>query len=411
MANKESSKLKLLYLYEYFMKEVDPDGPGVVMSDMVSMLEARTGETFDRKSIYADIDRLNEFARLVGSVKNNDEFITHQGKRYFRAGLNGELQLAEATLISDSLRTTEFIPEDIYQRFEDMFPAYFNQKMNNETARLYSRYTAHSDSVVIGINNMLTFFRDCIKDGEPLMFKYGYKISRAVKGVNHVVSPIILDWSNSHYYLIAIDNMALLKASGNTMKYDEDTLSRCLRRFRLDRIDSYRVIVPGSDPVKYIRDNVPSNAAIFDDKTKIAPADRKKIASECLKYHTFANEDKLRKRVRNYIENSFEGYNSQENIKLIPMSIEASDKDSVYAWKNVLQTFSVLKDAFAIKERSISESDKDKKLSFILMAPDVPPLYKYLFSLFTFDYVKISIQNDEIASKLRDYAERVSRSL
>jgi len=412
MANSPLSKLKILYMYDFFIHEMDPsDEKGVTLAEIIDMLYKKTGEVFERKSIYSDISKINEYVTASKGYGKGD-FIYHDGKRYFRGELKDDILLDEARLISDSLRTTEFVPEQLYSKFEKMFPAFFNVEKNSRSVRLYSRYQTVNKSANNHIRDILTFFRACIENREPIRFTYGYKVTNTVVGSDFVVSPLVLDWTNKHYYLIAIDNLELYRKFGFGDDITDDDLSMCIKRFRLDRIGSYSGVVCGKDATSYLEKNLPQQCAvIFEDKQKTKKTQKNEIASQYLKYHGFGSESSQKKHVTLYLNNSFEGYSSVINLKTIRMSIEAVDKKNANAWKNVLQAFSVLKDEFPIANGSIVEQEADKSLTFAVLAPDVPPLYKFLFSIYTFDSVRFTIEDGEIRAKFRKYIDRALESL
>jgi len=412
MANSPLSKLKILYMYDYFIHEVDPsDGDGVTVAEIIDMLKEKTGEIFERKSIYSDISKINEYVTASKGFGKGD-FIYHDGKRYFRGELADEILLDEARLISDSLRTTEFVPEQLYSKFEKMFPAFFNVEKNSSAVRLYSRYQTTNKSANNHIRDILTFFRASIEDKEPLRFTYGYKVTNTVVGSEFVVSPLVLDWTNRHYYLIAIDNLELYRKFGLGAGVKDDDLSTCIKRFRLDRIGSYTGVVYGRDAAGYMEKNLPRQyEMIFAGEKDLRKPQKNEVAAEYLSYHGFRSDASQKKHVSSYISNSFEGYSSVINLKTIRMSIEAADKESSNAWKNVLQAFSVLKDEFPIASGSIVEQEADKRMTFAVEAPDVPPLYKFLFSIYTFESVKFTIENEEIRDKFRKYIARALESL
>ena len=86
MPNTEYSKLTLLY--HYFRKYVKTEAPGdgTTMAGMMAYLNEMTGVEFERKSIYSDIDRTNEFARSVGICDENAPWIELDGKKAPKIG-------------------------------------------------------------------------------------------------------------------------------------------------------------------------------------------------------------------------------------------------------------------------------------------------------------------------------------
>lgn len=407
------AKLKILYLYDYFMHQADPsDETGITVQEMIDMLYRKTGETFERKSIYADISRINEYVAATRPLVGQ-EFIFHDGKRYFRGELKDELMLDEARLISDSLRTTEFVPENIYRKFETMFPAFFNPQMNTDAVRLYSRHLTTSKTANSQMDRLLSFIRQSITEASPIRFRYGYKVTSSVVGSVFIVTPLMLDWTNDHYYLIAIDNVKLFTDTGFEKAVSNKDLAKCIKRFRLDRIDRDFAKISNENrktALRFITDNLP-DLELTDNGEEMSAEKKNRIAKDILTFHGFSSEDEKNKNVTAYIDKSFEGYSSVINATSIRMSIEARDKNSKHAWKNVLQAFSVFRDEFTIQSGSIRESETDKKISFTIEAPNVPPLYKFLFSMYTFTTVRFEIENEEIRNQFREYLTGALESL
>ena len=396
-----------------FMHEVDPsDDEGVTLNDLLKMLEKKTGEVFERKSIYSDISKINEYVAASGRYKGT-EFIYREGNRYLRDELEDEILLDEARLISDSLRTTRFVPESIYGKFEDMFPAFFRNDQGGDSARLYPRYNKGKKNSDNQTKYLLSYIRENIKHNSPVRIRYGYKVTSTVVGSDFVVTPLVLDWTNDRYYLIAIDNMTLYDKTGFEKQATDQELAGCIKRFRLDRIDKRPSAVPSSgNALKYIKDNLPDHyGKLFGAKTKLPAARKHEIAGEYLKYHGFSDSQAKRKHISSYLNNSFEGFSSSFNVITIRMTLESKDKTAPNAWKNVLQAFSVFKDEFTIASGSIAEQESEKRITFAIEAPDVPPLYKFLFSIYTFDTVSLTIDNPAVREEFRKYLTRALEAL
>ena len=82
MANSELSKLKILFIYDYFRNHVSVSGENsaVSASDLIAYLENKTGNTFERKSIYADINKINEYVYSSG-LTDDPEWIYSDAKK------------------------------------------------------------------------------------------------------------------------------------------------------------------------------------------------------------------------------------------------------------------------------------------------------------------------------------------
>ena len=412
MGNSSLSKLKILYLYDFFMHEMDPgDDDGVTLAELIDMLEERTGEIFERKSIYSDISRINEYVTDSRGY-DGSEFIFREGNRYRRDELKDEILLTEARMISDSLRTTEFVPEQIYDKFEAMFPAFFKADQQDST-RLYSRYSPGKKAADYQTKYLLPFLRENINNKTAVRITYGYKITSSIVGSDFVVTPLVLDWTNSHYYLVAVDNMSLFRKTGFERKATDAELKASIKRFRLDRIDKKTESLNKiKDAAKHIRDRMPEiYSALFETGEKISAQKKHAIADEFLKYHGFKSEEDKRKHISDYLSSSFEGFGSSHTVRTIRMTLEARDKEAPGAWKNVLQAFCVFKDEFKITSGSIGELESEKKLTFAIEAPDVPPLYKFLFSIYTFDTVDLTIENEQIRERFKNYLTKALEAL
>ena len=69
MANAPNQKLKQLYLLKILMEQTDEEHP-LTTNDLIDQLQ-RYGISTERKSLYADIDRLSEFGINVIKQKSN----------------------------------------------------------------------------------------------------------------------------------------------------------------------------------------------------------------------------------------------------------------------------------------------------------------------------------------------------
>ena len=92
MANSELSKLKILFIYDYFKNQVSAGGDkeAVSVSELISYLADKTGTVFERKSIYADISKINEYVQKSGQTSDAD-WIYSEGKKYKRSELKDEI--------------------------------------------------------------------------------------------------------------------------------------------------------------------------------------------------------------------------------------------------------------------------------------------------------------------------------
>ena len=355
MANSELSKIKILFIYDYFKSRISSSGgkEAVSVSELIAYLEENTGTTFERKSIYADIDKINEYVRLSGQTKDTDWIYT-EGKKYKRSDLTGEILIDEARLIVDAISTTTFVDTEVCKKIISMFPEYFSP--NYEQRILFPHDVKLSKKKTYQLNSI----REAIEGKKTLKITYGYELGgELTEKSDKIISPMALDWNNNCYYVIAIDN-----AEAKKKDLDNDqSLSEALKRYRFDRI-----------------------AGINDGGEK---------------YIGYKN-DKLRvQELRKFIENSVSAFSSKT-----PVTVELAIKGK--SRKDALIAYS----AFASRlhhEIKVKDDTKLEKgiLEIFVTTGLAPTLYTALFELSTIENVEIEIRNEEICRK---YAEHIKKA-
>ena len=355
MANSELSKLKILFIYDYFKKQVSCSGgkETVSVSELIAYLEEKTGTTFERKSIYADISKINEYVRTSGQTRETD-WIFSEGKKYKRGELDDEILIDEARLIVDAISTTTFVDSDLCEKIIEMFPTYFPSGYQKRA--LYPHYEKMDRKSILLLNNI----RGGIEEKSPLKIVYGYMLgSTLTEKTDKIVSPMALDWENNCYYLIAIDN-----EEAEDLERDQ-SLSAALRRYRVDRIAS--ITVPDKQ------------YAYIDYKT-----------------------EKLREQeLKSFINNSLSAFSSGRMIQ-IGITITGRTR------KDVLKAYGAFTSKVNDKVRIADDTKLDKGILKISVNTGLAPtLYTDLFELGTFDGVNIEIDNDEVC---REYGEYIKKA-
>lgn len=355
MANSELSKLKILFIYDYFKTQVSAAGgkESVSVGELIAYLEEKTGTTFERKSIYADINKINEYVLKSGQTQD-DNWIYTEGKKYRRTELNDEILIDEARLIVDAISTTTFVETELCDKIIKMFPTYFTGDYRNRT--LYPHYEKVNRKSILQLNNI----RRGIDEKSAIAFSYGYMLgSELTEKSDKVVSPMALDWENNCYYLIAIDNSA-----AKDLERDQN-LTSALRRYRLDRMTN--ISFPGG------------KASYIDYKSP-----------------------KLREQeLKDFINNSLSAYSSS-SLMTVGITINGSTR------KDVLKAYgafvSRVKDSVRIKD----DTKLDRGiLEIYVRTGNAPTLYTDLFELSTFDGVDIEIDNEDVC---REYGEFIKKA-
>ncbi|MBO4242680.1 MAG: WYL domain-containing protein [Clostridiales bacterium] len=345
MANSEKSKHKVLLLYDYFLTNLNgyDDENGATMKEILAYLENKTGYQFERKSVYSDIDRINEFMELTGHVQPGDKWITLEGNKYFRSELSDELSLDEARLIVDAIRTTPFTSSGLCEKIEKMYPSYFSDG--------YRSLVSHDYKVNKRTQFILNNIRTCIKDKMVLRLEYGYVIADAIRSASEkFTSPLALDWENSCYYLIAIDN--------DEYKKTKD-INSSIRRYRVDRIKAHGI----------------EGKAHYCDPGK----DRDKI-------------------LKTYLANSIDAFASSDS-RIITILLKSSDE------KTILRAYNAFADDVKTKQFLSDRTDRGE-LKFMIEAGLVPTLFTKLFMLSTFEGLEVSIDDEEVKEKFAGYLKK-----
>ncbi|MBP5654495.1 MAG: WYL domain-containing protein [Clostridiales bacterium] len=360
MANCDLSKIKLLYLYDFFMTRLNPfDDSSVSLAELLDILEKETGYRFERKSVYADIDKLNDFMRTSGKLrKGADEWIFKDRKRYKVNQLNSQITIDEAKLLVDAVNTTAFTDSGISDKIMDMFPSYFRNTDDN--VALVPR--DHKPSAKLtGILNTL---RSSIREKSVLTIFYGYKLSNAPAFRDErKVSPLALDWTNNTYYLIAVDNDIY-----DRLEDEGKPREPSIRKFRIDRIDAVR----------------------YENKEK---------------FRGFANASERRRAVENVYKNSISAFSSEDIMSVeINLSFDPSAPDAgSNPKKEVLKAYNILADHMQIK-RIVSDAKLlEGSITIVVEAADVPTFYAFLFQAGTVPGISVRISNSEVRDKYAAY--------
>lgn len=359
MANSELSKLKVLFMYDFFKTQLNAyNHDSVTVNDLIGYLEDKTGYTFERKSIYSDISRINEYVEKTETVIGSDSWITSEGKKYRRNELKDEITIDEARLIVDAISTTTFVDTELCNKITRLFPTYF--PADYEKRALFPHYRKTSKRSTLNLNCI----RSGIEDKRPLRISYGYKLgSELIEKSDRLISPLALDWENNCYYVVAVDNE---EAESRGLGNDQE-LTKALRRYRFDRI---------------ARVDYAEKEAFIDYKN-----------------------DALRKQeLMQFIENSVSAFSSDKPVH-VNLTITGETR------KDVLKAYGAF--ASRITNNIFIEDDTKLEKGILKIRVDTghaPTLFTGLFELSTFDNVEIEIGNEEICREYGEYIRRAAKA-
>ena len=201
MAKSSNQKLKLLYLVRYLMQFSDEEHP-VSTAQIIEEL-ARNGISAERKSIYDDIESLQNFGLDIIQIKgkNGGYYI---GERDF--------EIPELKLLVDSIQSSKFITQDktykLIKKLESLASVYDGQLLQRQVF-VTNRVKSMNESIYYTVD----VISDAITQNKKIRYKYfEYTVEKTRRyrhdGNFYEVSPFALIWDDENYYMLAWDSDA-----------------------------------------------------------------------------------------------------------------------------------------------------------------------------------------------------------
>lgn len=197
MANKmQNSKLKTLYLFKILEKYSDEEHP-ISSTEIIEML-AEKGIKCERKSIYADIEALNEVGFDIVSVISPKRGFFMTGRQF---------EIPEVMLLIDAVTSAGFITP---KKTESLIEKLKSLMSDSQAQTVQSQVYVDTDSVKCDNEEIyITIDRlhEAIKSKNKVKFIYKRRCVDKLRGTKFTektmtVSPYALIWKNDHYYLI-----------------------------------------------------------------------------------------------------------------------------------------------------------------------------------------------------------------
>ena len=201
MPKSENQKQKLLYIAQYLMENTD-EHHAVSTPQLIEYLYSQ-GIKAERKSIYNDIDTLNDFGM---DIIRSDE---HRGG-YMLA--SRPFELAEVKLLVDLVQSSKFITEkksrELITKLETLTSKYDAKAMRRQV-EIVGRSKTHNETIYYNVDMVHTAISKNVK----IRFHYfdwdvNKKMQLRHDGAWYEVSPWKLTWDDENYYLMAFDEAA-----------------------------------------------------------------------------------------------------------------------------------------------------------------------------------------------------------
>ena len=224
MAKGANQKMKILYLMKLFIEKTD-QLHYLTMPEIIKYLAFHEIEA-ERKSIYTDIDALNQYGFEIKGFQE-------KGKYYYHL-VSGKFELAELKLLVDAVQSSKFITakksNELIRKIESFASEYEAQELQRQVF-VTNRIKTMNESIYYNVDGI----HDAINHNKKISFQYAeWTISKKERlkkdGALYRISPWALMWANENYYLVAYD-----------------TENCMIKHFRVDKMRSIQVETQARD--------------------------------------------------------------------------------------------------------------------------------------------------------------------
>ena len=202
MSRGMNQKLKLHFLREIMLRKTDKNH-AITLAEIKEEL-AKREVTAERKSLYSDLNDLENFGITVeGEQKNNG---------YYYKVVKRDFEIAELKLLVDAIQSSKFITErksrELIKKIEGFASEHEAKKLQRQVY-VQGRIKTMNESVY----NSVDAIHEAIENNKKIRFKYlRWNIKAELEerrgGEWYVISPWALTWDDENYYLVAYDSEA-----------------------------------------------------------------------------------------------------------------------------------------------------------------------------------------------------------
>lgn len=207
-----SVKLRMLYIMKLLLEKTDESH--VMSASDIGKELGKYGMSADRKTIYSDIETLNEFGIDILQAKGTN------GGYYIGSR---EFELPELKLLVDAVQASKFISrkksEELIRKLEGLASEYDAGQLQRNVF-IYNRPKTGNETIYYNVDQIHT----AILENKQIRFQYAeWTVEKKLRpkkgGALYVVSPWALTWDNENYYLIAYEETA-----------------DCIKHYRVDKM-------------------------------------------------------------------------------------------------------------------------------------------------------------------------------
>ena len=194
-----STKLRTLYVMKTLLEQTDEEH--IMSSADLEKALAAYGLKADRKTIYGDIETLEEFGLDIVPVKGGIKSGWYIGSRDF--------ELPELKLLVDAVQSSKFITEkksmELISKIEKLAGVH-EAKYLQRNVYIYNRIKAGNETIYYSVDSI----HEAILFNRQIRFQYSeWNMEKELVlkrgGEYYEVSPWALTWDDENYYLIAYE--------------------------------------------------------------------------------------------------------------------------------------------------------------------------------------------------------------
>ena len=222
MPDPKFQKIKLLKIWEILNRKTDEQHP-ITTQELIAELNI-LGITADRRTIYTDIDSLQEFGYEIQNKRRNHDMVYWLPKRQF--------DLPEIKIIMDCIYSSKFVTasktEELIDKLADLGGSGRGDLLKRNA--IHFNAVKHSNESIYEIVDVL---ERAIENKKKVSFNYfllNQSGERVYKHNNklYVEEPLAMVCNDGNYYLICY--------------HSEEEYENHIKTFRVDRIDNISLL-------------------------------------------------------------------------------------------------------------------------------------------------------------------------